>query len=89
MPAKDACEAGENCPGSDVYVYESTNDMIVCCWCRLSTTGRDFECKTPEEMQEHLREHVKAGHHVRPTLYDQAARERQYAYLFGDDPDVN
>lgn len=56
-PSNDACK---DCPGSDVYVYESDRGFECC--------GDDFICKTSDEMKEHLREHVKKGDHVRPSL---------------------
>ena len=58
------------CPGSSVYVFESDRGFE-CCGCGLD--GEDivegsFVCETKEEMKEHLRRHVDAGDHVRPSL---------------------
>lgn len=59
------------CPGSDLYIYES-DDAFVCQWCPLATGTEveiiDFRCATEDEMFGHIEEHVKAGHHVRPSI---------------------
>jgi len=61
IPKYECNERCENCPGSSVYVYEDTEDKIVCC-------GDDFKCDTEAEMVAHLKEHKAKGDHVRPSL---------------------
>lgn len=66
-----------NCPGSDVYVFESTEGGIECFGCRLlGGMSRDraecFVCETPREMLAHLLEHHVAGHHVPLDLLELA-----------------
>lgn len=66
-PENAAC-AWKTCPGSDVYVYEG-DDGLRCDLCALLPGDFPrFVCKTGDEMRAHLREHVAAGHHVRPSL---------------------
>lgn len=69
-PAYKVDEECRDCPGSDVYVYESTIGLI-CCGCFL-TGGEGFICQTEVEMFKHLLEHDKAGHHVRRSLLERA-----------------
>lgn len=69
-PEDDACSL-ETCPGSDLYVYDSTSGFIECCACPLipnNGEGYPFQAKTPLEMVEHLKKHQEAGHHFRPSL---------------------
>jgi len=58
--------------GSDVYVFENTDDQIECCACLLCPSDRpenlmgveSFRCKTAAEMIVHLEQHRAAGHTV-------------------------
>lgn len=78
IPPNEGCDLNP-CPGSDLYIYESTEGGIVCCACRLKKDDTDFIAQTEEEMERHCRDHVTAGHHVRPGLYDHEFQERQAA----------
>lgn len=68
------CTPGGKCPGSDLYIFDSTSGGIECCFCRLFPKD-DFVAQTQEEMIEHIEAHVAAGHHVRPSLRRGAKRE--------------
>lgn len=57
----------ETCPGSDLYIYEST-DGFICCACPFGDGERDFVAATVDAMQNHIEDHVAAGHHVRPSI---------------------
>ena len=48
---------------SDVYVYESTRSVFVCCDCSLLPDGAD-SLPTRSAMVAHLREHLALGHIV-------------------------
>ncbi len=78
---EDVACAEKGCPGSDLYIYES-DAGIECCACRLTGgwEGPDFTAKTPEEMADHIEEHVAAGHHVRQSLRKNATREYHEKY---------
>ena len=58
----------EDCPGSDLYVFEHVSGSFVCDMCLLDSKGRRFEAATEEAMLDHIEQHVAAGHHVRPSL---------------------
>ncbi len=64
-PINETCQ-DETCPGSDVYVYRM-KDGFSCDLCRIKHC-ENFKTKTENEMIDHLIEHQKAGHHVRPSL---------------------
>jgi hypothetical protein len=66
-------EACKDCPGSDLYIYESVTDKFVCCGCYLHAS-ENFEVNTHAEMNQHILEHDKAGHHVRKSLLELARR---------------
>lgn len=71
-PRNDVCPDWM-CPGSSVYIYESVYpDGIVCCSCSLMKY-EDFVAQTRDEMLDHIEEHVRAGHHVRPSLRRESA----------------
>lgn len=73
------CHEGvEFCPGSNVYVFENTGGYIECCGCSLERP--DAMVKTEAEMEEHLRRHVAAGHHVPRILYDPEVIARAEAF---------
>ena len=65
----DCVENG--CPGSDLYIYES-DDGFHCCACRFSPgdviDSQDYIAKTAEQMENHIMEHIAAGHHTRQSL---------------------
>lgn len=60
-----AC-AESGCPGSALYIYESTGDAFEC------ACAADYTCKTEEEMFAHILEHDRAGQHVRRSLLERA-----------------
>ena len=53
---------------SDVYVYQSVEGGIVCCFCRLSenSPAHSPRFENAEEMLKHLARHIAKGHAV-PT----------------------
>lgn len=74
------CHPGiEKCPGSDVYVWEAS-DNLICCGCEFSAEGRSKD-EAREFMREHLREHVKAGDHVPLALYDDGLKSKMEKYF--------
>lgn len=52
----------KDCPGSDLYIYESSFG-IVCCGCKF-TQGKDDFVTDEDGMLAHIQEHAKAGHHT-------------------------
>ena len=70
----DRCDE-HGCPGSDLYIYDASDDGIYCCACRLHD-GDDFVTKTADEMRNHIEEHLLAGHHVSLSLRKSAADDR-------------
>lgn len=65
--------------GSQVYVYHSTSDMLVCCGCALDGS---FETASRAAMIDHLRDHEAAGYRVPLCVFE--AFEAEIASL-GDD----
>lgn len=70
---------------SDVYVYLSITDKYVCCSCALQEDATvydgyrlwpDTNMDTPEQVIEHLREHVGAGHRVPDRAFERLEKER-------------
>jgi len=58
------CAECKDCPGSDLYIYEDLDDVIVCCGCNLDKDRNDFKAPDEAAMDAHIQEHVKAGHHT-------------------------
>ncbi len=58
----------ETCPGSDLYIYDSVDDVIVCCGCPLQDT--EFICTTGTQMAAHIEKHLAAGHHTRLSVLE-------------------
>ena len=54
--------------GSDVYVYESDRGLE-CCGCWLDAEASPY-FETADEMIDHLRQHLVAGHHVPSFVFD-------------------
>jgi hypothetical protein len=82
IPGYAVDELCEDCPGSSLYVYESSNGFLVCCSCPFdrSEEPADYEAETEEQMLRHLIEHHKNGQHVRRSLLWRA--------VFGTEPDL-
>lgn len=70
-------EECKDCPGSDVYIFESATDgKFECCDCGLANSDSDFRAGTAAEMLEHILKHEAAGHHVRRSLVAEARGEK-------------
>lgn len=67
-----ACDAACNpCPGSSLYIYESSSDpegSVRCCDCPLLKHSQHFIAVNEDEMLLHIEDHAAAGHHVRASL---------------------
>lgn len=64
-------DAHDDCPGSDVYVYDDVTRGLTCCGCIMSA-DRSVSVKTEADMLAHLLEHDAAGHHVPRHLLREA-----------------
>lgn len=51
---------------SDIYMFHGTDNMIVCCGCKLLTTPSIFA--SGAEVLKHLEAHMSAGHKVPDQL---------------------
>ena len=69
------CRFGVN---SDAYVFEHVRGGYECCACCLADTALgSFLCATPNEMIEHLRKHVAAGHQIPATAFARLRRQAE------------
>jgi hypothetical protein len=63
--------ACDPCPGSELYIIETGDDVYECVWCKLG----DSSPMTYEATMAHILAHDAAGHHVRKSLVIQARGE--------------
>ena len=61
--------------GSDLYIYEDTNNRKLCCCGCCFTVAGDFYSGSPAVMLRHVRRHLRQGEHVPQHAIDQLARE--------------
>ena len=59
---------------SDVYAFYSINNKIVCCGCRINN-GDQWDCEEDHEMEQHLQDHIAAGHRVPEYALERVAEE--------------
>ena len=62
---------------SDLYLFFHVNGCIQCCGCRL---GDDWDFHSGQEVHDHIQEHVKAGHVVRPDIAGYTAEDWQVEF---------